>query len=122
MLESIIKDRIMSYFTLNNFFSKEQHGFRRNRSCETQLLSIMEHWSRVIDDSINIDVIYLDFQKAFDKVLHQRLLSKLKAYGIQGKVFDWIKNFCQEGNKELQFVGLILTGLMLLVEYLKVVF
>ena len=61
ILESFIKDRIMSYFTLNNFFSKEQHGFRRNRSCETQLLSIMEHWSRVIDDGINIDVIYLDF-------------------------------------------------------------
>ena len=78
----------MSYFTFNNFFSKEQHGFRRNISCETQLLSIMEHWSRVIDDGIIIDVIYLDFQKAFDKVPHQRLLSKLKAYGIQGRVFD----------------------------------
>ena len=48
----------------------------------------MEHWSKVIDDGTNIDVIYLDFQKAFDKVPHQRLLSKLKAYGIQGKVFD----------------------------------
>ena len=58
ILESIIKDRIMSYFTLNNFFSKEQHGFRRNRSCETQLLSIMKHWSRVIDDGINIDVTF----------------------------------------------------------------
>ena len=44
------------------------------RSCKTQLLSIMEHWSRVIDDGTNIDVIYLDFQKAFDKVPHQRLL------------------------------------------------
>ena len=53
----------------------------------------MEHWSRVIDDGTNIDVIYLDFQKAFDKVPHQRLLSKLKAYGIRSKMFDWIKNF-----------------------------
>ena len=50
----------------------------------------MEHWSRVIDDGINIDVIYLDFQEAFDKVLHQHLLSNLRAYGIRGnyKVFD----------------------------------
>ena len=66
--------------------------------------------------------MHLDFQKAFDKVPHQRLLSKSKAYGIRGKVFDWIEIFFQEGNKELQFVGLILTGLMLLVAYLKVVF
>ena len=105
ILESIIKDRIMSYFTLNNFFSKEQHGFRRNRSCETQLLSIMKHWSRVIDDGINIDVIYLDFQKAFDKVPHQRLLSKLKAYGIQGKVFDWIENFLSRRKQRVAVCG-----------------
>ena len=53
-------------------------------------MSIMEHWSRVIDDGINIDVIYLDFQEAFVKVPHQHLLSKLKIYGIRGnnKVFD----------------------------------
>ena len=41
------------------------------------LLSIIEHWSRVFDDGTNIDVIYFDFQKAFDKVPHQHLLSKL---------------------------------------------
>ena len=80
MLESIIRDKIMSYFTLNNFFNKEQYGFRSKRSCETQLLSVIEHWSRLIDDVTSTDVIYLDFQKAFDKVPHLHLLSKLKAY------------------------------------------
>ena len=60
MLESIIKDKIMSYFTSNNLFCNEQHGFRSKRLCETQLLSIMEHWTRIIDgsgDDVDIDVI-----------------------------------------------------------------
>ena len=65
----------------------------------------MEHWSRIIDDGTNIDVIYLDFQKAFDKVPHQRLMSKLKAYGIRGKVFDWIENFLSSRKQRVAVHG-----------------
>ena len=93
MLEAIIKDKIMSYFTINDFFCNEQFGFRSKRSCETQLLTIMEHWSRLIEDGTCIDVIYLDFEKTFDKVPHKHLMNKLKAYGIQGNVYTWIQNF-----------------------------
>ena len=105
MLESIIRDKIMSYFTLNNFFSKEQYGFRSKRYCETQLLSVMEHWSRLIDDDTSTDVIYLDFQKAFDKVPHLRLLSKLKAYGIWGSVFNWIESFLSNRKQRVAVHG-----------------
>ena len=93
MFESIVKNKIMSYFTVNNLFCVEQHGFRYMRSCETQLLTIIEHWTRCIDNGQNIDVVYLDFQKAFDKVPHNRLLSKLKSYGLTGMVLNWITNF-----------------------------
>ena len=65
----------------------------------------MEHWSRVIDDGINIDVIYLDFQKAFDKVPDQHLFSKLKAYGIRGKVFDWIEKFLSRRKQRVAVHG-----------------
>ena len=51
----------------------------------------MMHWSRVIYDGTSTDVIYLGFQKALNKVPHLRLLSKLKAYGIQGSVFNWVE-------------------------------
>ena len=113
MLEAIIKDKIMLYFTINNFFCNEQFGFRSKRSCETQLLTIMEHWSRLIEDGTCIDVIYLDFQKAFDKVPHKCLMNKLKVYGIQGNVYTWIyKTFCQTENRGSQSVDLTLTGPM----------
>jgi len=53
----------------------------------------MEHWTRCVDDGNSIDVVYLDFLKAFDKVPHRRLLAKLEAYGISGKVLYWINAF-----------------------------
>jgi len=53
----------------------------------------METWTDTLQNGIPIDVVYLDFSKAFDSVPHQRLLVKLRAYGIQGKLLDWIKAF-----------------------------
>ena len=93
MLESIIKGKIMTYFDINNLFFEQQHGFRPMMSCVTQLLHVMEHWTRFLDDGNDVDIIYLDFRKAFDCVPHQRLLSKLKAYGMAGSVLNWVTDF-----------------------------
>ena len=84
MLESIIKDKIMVHFDTNHLFYEQQHGFHPSprMSCVTQLLHTMEHWTKSLDDGNDVDIIYLDFCKAFVCVLHQHLLSKLKAYGI----------------------------------------
>ena len=70
-----------------------QHGFRSGRSCCTQLLGVIDDWSRGLDEGLSTDVIYLDYRKAFDSVPHQRLLVKLKAYGIDGNILKWIENF-----------------------------
>ena len=77
MLESIIKDSLVHYFTVNNLFSINQHGFRAGFSCVTQLPKVLEDWTVAIDLGKSVDVIYLDFQKAFDRVPHNRLLFKL---------------------------------------------
>jgi hypothetical protein len=50
----------------NGFFTKHQHGFRKGRSCATQLIEVMEQWTEYLDKTNSIDVVYLDFQKAFD--------------------------------------------------------
>ena len=77
-------------------FSKAQHGFVTGRSCSTQLLELMEDLTETLDSNGDVDIIYLDFKKAFDKVPHKHLLKKLKGYDIQGKVHSWIKEFFGE--------------------------
>ena len=93
LMEKLIRNALVYHMTQNNLFSKAQHGFISGKSCITQLLEFVEDVSRAIDDGEDVDVIYLDFKKAFDKVPHERLLRKLHGYGIRGKVYSWIKEF-----------------------------
>ena len=74
-------------------FSSCQHGFRNHKSCVTQLLEVMNDFTKLIENQENIDCIYLDFRKAFDTVPHLRLMNKLKAYGINDNLSKWIYNF-----------------------------
>ncbi len=67
-----------------------QHGFRRGHSCETQLISTAEDTGRDLDKQHQIDILILDFAKAFDTVPHQRLLHKLNHYGVRGQALTWI--------------------------------
>ena len=92
-MEKIIRDKLVNHIEQNNLFTKSQHGFASGRSCTTQLLEFMEEATQALDRGEDVDVIYLDFAKAFDKVPHKRLLRKLSGYGIKGKVYNWIKEF-----------------------------
>ncbi len=70
-----------------------QHGFREKRSCETQLIMLSEDLLNSVYNKKQVDLILLDFSKAFDKVNHEKLLYKLHHYGIRGKTLKWIKSF-----------------------------
>ena len=59
----------------------------------TQLLNVIEDWTGAIESGKSVDVIYLDFSKAFDRVPHAHLISKLSSYGINGLLLKWIKDF-----------------------------
>jgi len=89
-MESVIRDHIMKFFLDNDFFSNMQYGFLKGRS---QLLTIIDEWTSNLDSGRQIDCIYMDFEKAFDKVPHRRLISKLQAYGIHSKILLWITDF-----------------------------
>ena len=65
----------------------------------------MEEVTEAIDRGEEVDVIYLDFAKAFDKVPHKRLLSKLKGCGIKGKIYDWIKDFLSNRKQRVVING-----------------
>ena len=68
-----------------------QHGFRKGYSCLTNLLQFLDVATDIFDRGDQLDVSYLDFGKAFDKVPHKRLGLQLKSHGITGKMFDWIE-------------------------------
>jgi hypothetical protein len=90
ILESIITEKIMSYLLDNKLLSNKQFGFIKGRSTSIQLLTLLDKWSKHLDNSDGIDVIYTDFEKAFDKVPHNRLIFKIKKYGICQSVLKWI--------------------------------
>ena len=90
ILESLVKDNIMKHLQENHLIRDTQHGFISGRSCTTNLVSFMEKLTKLTDRGKAADVIYLDFAKAFDKVPRERLLAKLSAKGIQGKLLNWL--------------------------------
>ena len=74
-------------------FSTLQHGFREKRSCETQLLQLIEDLGRQLIEGQQVDLVLLDFSKAFDKANHLKLLFKLSTHGVKGKTLKWISSF-----------------------------
>ena len=93
LLEKIIKVKLTNYLESNNIITDSQHGFRSKRSCLTNLLDFFNDIINIYDASRCVDVIYFDFQKAFDKVPRERLLVKLKSHGIHGNVLNWINSW-----------------------------
>ncbi|KAF2343194.1 Reverse transcriptase domain, partial [Trinorchestia longiramus] len=69
------------------------HGFREKRSCLTNLLDFFGEVNHIYDSTKAVDLVYLDFQKAFDKVPHKRLMAKVEAHGIRGNYSRWIRNW-----------------------------
>ena len=90
VMEKVIKITLTSHLKRNKLIRPSQHGFMQNKSCATNLLEYMEVVTKMIDQGESMDIIYLDFAKAFDLVPKQRLLAKLKAHGIDGNLLNWI--------------------------------
>ena len=76
--------------------SNSQFGFSAGRSCVTQLLATLKDCMQNLDENKPTDVVYLDLQKAFDTVPHNRLITKLQGYGIKGDLCNWIQDFLSE--------------------------
>ena len=93
VLEIIIRDHMMDFLIQNKLINPSQHGFLKARSCLTNVLSFFEEITKWVDERSPVDVIYLDFQKAFDKVPHQRLILKLKSHGMGNSVINWIEQW-----------------------------
>ena len=105
VLESIIRDNLLQHLSDAGALTDAQHGFLPKKSCTSQLLEVMEDWSAAVESGEPVDVAYLDFAKAFDSVPHRRLLGKLHAYGIRGKLLDWISAFLIDRRQRVVIQG-----------------
>lgn len=91
--ERIILKKMLPFLLENSVIPKEQHGFIPGRSVVTNLLTCLNDWTNSVDRKIPVDVIYLDFSRAFDRVPKRRLLYKLEHAGIRGDLLEWIDSF-----------------------------
>ena len=105
IFEKLIRTKIVDQMNSNNLFSDKQFGFIGGRSTSLQLLTVLDKWTKILDDGGTIDAVYMDFMKAFDKVPHRRLIVKLRAYGMSEKMCNWVENFLYDRRQRVQVNG-----------------
>jgi len=92
-MEVIIKDQLLNYLLRNSLLSKRQHGFLSKHSTTTNLLESTHDYTVALYSSCNVDVVYIDFSRAFDSNVFWKLLTKLEHFGITGKLQNFISAF-----------------------------
>ena len=106
-----IRDKIVEHLEKHTLVRDSQHGFVRNNFCLTNLLVFVEEVANYLDSGYPVDVIYsyLDFQNAFDKVPHKRLILKLAAHGIGGKLSECIEKWLLD-RKQRVIINWVFSG------------
>lgn len=111
VIEKVISARLINFLEANKLLSNCQHGFRKNRSTESALLNFTSNVYKCLEEKLNVIGIFLDLSKAFDSLLHNILLDKLKNMGIRGiplQLFtSYLENrkqivFCNEIDSEMR--------------------
>ena len=93
ILEHIVFHSVMEHVDWHKILSVFQHGFRALHSCETQLITTVQDLAKGLSEKEQLDLLILDFSKAFDVVPHKRLINKLNYYGIRNSTLTWIDNW-----------------------------
>ena len=92
-MERILASSVVTHLEDTNLFSQTQHGFRQDLSCESQLIMLCQDTMSSVDKRNSVDLAFIDFSKAFDKVPHNHLINKLAAYNLDQSVLGWIYAF-----------------------------
>lgn len=101
LFEAIICDSLS--FQCRHLISKNQHGFVRNRSTVTNVVEFTNHCISSMEDGFQVDTIYTDFSKAFDRLSHQVLIYKLKLLGFSSNLSKWIRSYLEGRSLQVSF-------------------
>ena len=104
-MEHIIASKLTQHLNQHNVLCDLQHGFRERRSCQTQLIQLVEDLSRQLVTCKQVDPILLDNSRAFDKVSHPKLSLKLSQHGVKGNTLNWIRDFLVGRTKAMVLEG-----------------
>ena len=88
-----MRNHIIKFMQDNKLFSSKQYGFISGRATSLQLLTVLEEWTKALDEGLSVDCIYMDYRKTFDTLPHKRLLGKLKSYRFTDQITGWITSF-----------------------------
>jgi hypothetical protein len=91
--EKVVRSRVLHFWYRMNILSDNQFAYVKGKSTVTNLLSTVDDWVRSRNSGVPTDVIFLDLAKAFDSVPHERLILKLRSYGIEGSLLSWFRHF-----------------------------
>ena len=105
-MEHVIASNLMKHLESEKILYEWQHGLRSKRSAETQLLTLVHELSDNLDRKKQVDIAVLDFSKAFDKVSHKHLATKLAYYGIRGSTLAWIISFLTNRTQQVVLEGI----------------
>jgi len=103
ILEKIIRDSLINHFKRNCLLSDKQFGFLPGWSTTIQLIQVMEDWTKYLDRGNAVDVVYMDFMKAFDKVSHRHLIQKLQCLGVNVQTVNWIQDFLTDRSQVVKY-------------------
>ena len=105
ILEKLMYTRLYTFLDYNNIIYDLQFGFRQQYSTSHALINITENLRKALDDGKRGCGVFIDLQKAFDNLDHQRLLVKLNHYGIHGVSNDWFKSYLSNRNQYVYING-----------------
>ena len=108
-LERLIAEETVEHLRVNALTTPQQHGFTSGKSTVTNLLEALDVWTEALSHNLPVDIIFLDYAKAFDTVPHERLLRQLHALGIRGAVLGWFRGFLTERRQRVKVNGALST-------------
>ena len=107
ILERIIVEHVTDHLIINELQSSEPNGFTKGKSTVTNLLEAMNIWTESLQHNIPIDIIFLDYAKAFDTVPHCRLIRQVQRFGIGGTLLKWLEDFLHGRRQKVQVNGAV---------------